>query len=392
MDNEKSTENKLPHKQYFELCAGCGICNEDCTVNLMASDKTITSSNPQKMAKHLLKLGEDHEKDETGIYVPNPYICTGCGMCSHVCPYYVSFLDNLVKAKNWTRSSGLESPPENINELEKNIISQGNPFGNPKDRRDEWIWDDFPELEKAEAVYFPGCTTAFQLFGIETAIFKVLKASGVGVTYLGKDDGCCGRPFYFAGREEDMNRIARSNVDAVSRKSANALLVNCPSCYLAFKRHYPPVVGKLSFKVYHIAEYMHGLIRDKRLKLSKPMNKSIIYHDPCELGRICGIFEEPREVIRALPEAKLLEFDKTRSNGLCCGGGGLFEAVDEKRSFAIGEKVVIEAIQKRADILATACPTCNNVFNMAKDNLAHRTDTKIKLKVRDVSEIVLKCI
>jgi Fe-S oxidoreductase len=392
MNNKMPTENKLPHEQYFKLCAGCGICNDDCTVNIKASDKTITSSNPQKMAKHLLKLGGDYEEDEPGIYVPDPYICTGCGMCSHVCPYYVPFLDNLVEAKNWTRSNGLESPPQNIIELERNIISHGNPFGNPKDKRDEWIRDDFPELDEAEVVYFPGCTTAFQLFGIETAIFKVLKASEVSATYLARDDGCCGRPFYFAGREEDMNQVAQSTVDSVLEKSANALLVNCPSCYLAFKRHYPPIVGRLPFKVFHVVEYIHKLIRNEQLTFSKTKEKSIIYHDPCELGRICGVFDEPREVLSALPGVNLLEFDKSRSDGLCCGGGGLFEAVDEKRSFTIGEKVVLEAIQKNADILATACPTCNTVFNMAKDNLVQRTDTKIKLKIRDVSEIVLKWI
>jgi heterodisulfide reductase subunit D len=399
MNNDKSTENELPHKQYFELCAGCGICNDDCTVNLKASEQTITSSNPQKMAKHLLKLGRDFESAETekpnnesGEFVPDPYICTGCGRCSHVCPYFVPFLDNLVEAKNWARSLGLESPPQNIIELENNIISQGNPFGNPKDRRDEWIRDDFPELDEAEVVYFPGCTTAYQLFGIETAIFKVLKASGVTTTYLGKDEGCCGRPFYFAGREEDMNQVAGFNVKSVLKKSAKALLVNCPSCYLAFKRHYPPIVGKLPFKVFHITEYIHKLIGEKRLTFSKTLDKSMIYHDPCELGRICGVFDEPREVLKALPGVKLLEFDKTHSDGLCCGGGGLFEAVDEKQSFSIGETVVLEALHKEADILATACPTCNSVFNMAKDNLIRKTDSKIRIKISDVAEIVLKCI
>lgn len=399
MINKKSTESKLPHKPYFELCAGCGICNDACTVYLKTSEQITTTSNPQKIAKHLLKLERDYKKGETEnlnnesrIFISDSYICTGCGMCSHVCPYYVPFLENLLKTKNWARSQGLESPPQNVIEVEKNIISQGNPFGNPKDKRDEWIRDDFPELDEAEVVYFPGCSTAYQLFGIEKAIFKVLKASEVSATYLGKDDGCCGRPFYFAGREEDMNRVARSNVESVMKKSANVLLVNCPSCYLAFKKHYPLVVGKLPFKVFHVVEYFHKSIQEKQLVFSKTLDKSVIYHDPCELGRISGVFDEPREVLKALPGVKLLEFDKTRSDGSCCGGGGLFEAVDEKQSFLIGEKVVLKAIQKKADILATACPTCNTVFNMAKDNLVQKTDSKIRLKIRDVAEIVLKCI
>jgi glycolate oxidase len=144
--------------------------------------------------------------------------------------------------------------------------------------------------------------------------------------------------------------------------------------------------------VYHTSEYFNLLVQENRLKFSKELKKKVIYHDPCEIGRVCGIFEPPRELLNSLPGVELMEFEKNKKDGLCCGGGGLFEAVDEEQSYVLGEPVVKEAFEKGAEILATGCPTCNTVFNMAKNNLIKKNEIKGKLKIYDISEIVRKCL
>lgn len=389
----------LPHKRFFQLCATCGICNDRCAVNFSGTESTGTRTTPQDIAIHLLNLEKTHcEKVSVEAAYPKDgkitptYICTACENCDHVCPYFVRFFENLIDAREWIRKNDIEPIPGSVLDMEAHIHNTGNPFGDPRENRDEWIREDFPELEKADIVYYPGCQTAYQLFTMEKAILKVLNASGLSVTYPGKDDMCCGRPLYFSGKRESIEKVARHNIDLVKSKSASVLVASCSSCYLAFKKDYPPIVGRLPFEVYHTVEYFNKLIKDGRLKFTRSFDRKVIYHDPCELARVGGILNEPRDVLGSLPGVELLEFENNFKDGLCCGGGGLFEAVDERQSYHIGEIVVLEAWKKSADVLATACPTCNTVFNMAKNNLVKRGEIEKKLKILDIAEIVAKCL
>ena len=301
-------------------------------------------------------------------------------------------MEKLVGAREWLLTGAAIKIPENLVEMEGNITASGNPYGYPREKRDEWVREDFPELDKADVVFYPGCQTAYNFFRVETAIMKILKAGGVAASLPGRTDQCCGRFLYFLGSGGRMKSAAIANVENVRKKGAKILLANCSSCYLAFKKDYPLIVGNLPFSVMHTTEYIRLLIGEGRLDLRKPLNKKIIYHDPCELGRIGGVMEAPREVLRSLPGVELLEFERNREDGLCCGGGGLFEALDETQAFAIGEKLVREAVSKGAELMAIACPTCNNVFAMARDNLKMKGELGGKLQIKDVAEIVLKCI
>jgi len=389
----------LPHRRYFELCARCGKCNDHCTVNYSGTESTGTCTTPQDIALHLLALEnavQGPATDITGriedIPVRPTYICTACSLCDYACPYHVRFLENLIHAREWIRQNEVEEIPKAVMDMENDISRHGNPFGYPRENRDEWVRDDFPVLEKADVVYYAGCQTAYQLFSVEKAILKVLSAAGQTVTHTGTADLCCGRPFYFSGKNDKIDFVARHNVDLVKAKSAKVLVASCSSCYLAFKKDYPPIVGVLPFEVYHTAGYFHILISENRLKFHRSFEKKVIYHDPCELSRGGGIVTQPREVLKALPGLDLMELDKKGADGLCCGGGGMFEAVDEDQSYHIGEAVVAEAYEKGADVLATACPTCNTVFNMARNNLMKKGKLNKKFKIMDIAEIIAKCL
>jgi Fe-S oxidoreductase len=383
----------LPHGEYFRLCSSCGICTPECTVKPGIVPGVGSTATPQEIAKYLLSLeknGDVHDSSDNSI--PPSFICTACGMCDHVCPYYVPFLEKLMAAREWLQSLGTVNVPKNLLEMEGSITATGNPFGFAREKRDEWVREDFPALDRADVVFYPGCQTAYNFFRVETAIMKILKAAGISASLPGRSDQCCGRFLYFLGRSGMMKSAAMANVENVRKKGAKILLANCSSCYLAFKKDYPLMVGNLPFKVMHTTEYINELIGEGRLDLRRPLNKKIIYHDPCELGRIGGVLEAPREALRSLPGVELLEFDRNRGDGLCCGGGGLFEALDEKQAFAIGERLVKEAVTKGADIMAIACPTCNNVFAMARDNLKRKGELGGKLQINAVAEIVLRCL
>lgn len=383
----------LPHGEYFRLCSSCGICSPACTVKPGIVPGIGCTATPQEIARYLLSIEQSGDiQDSSDHSIPPPFICTACGLCDHVCPYYVPFLEKLIAAREWLMSQGTVKIPKNLIEMEGNIAATGNPFGYSREKRDEWVREDFPTLDCAEVVFYPGCQTAYNFFRVETAIMKILKAAGVTASLPGRTDQCCGRFLYFLGCGGMMKSAAMANVENVEKKGAEILIANCSSCYLAFKKDYPLIVGNLPFKVMHTTEYIQKLIGEGRLDLKRPLNKKVIYHDPCELGRIGGVMDAPREVLRSLPGVTVLEFDLNREDGLCCGGGGLFEALDEAQAFAIGELLVRVAVEKGADIMAVSCPTCNNVFAMARDNLKRKGELGGKLRIMDVAEIVLRCL
>jgi Fe-S oxidoreductase len=158
---------------------------------------------------------------------------------------------------------------------------------------------------------------------------------------------------------------------------------------------------KVPFKVMHVVDFVNTLVKEGKLKIKKEFKKGpIIFHDPCELSRIGELegnlcYEPPRDLLNALPGMELLEFDKNRRSSRCCGGGGIMKAIDLGVSQSIGLTKVEEAIDKGAQSIVSACPSCNMQFgvliNIKKDEFKARGE-KLKLKISDVMDIVAKAV
>ena len=116
----------------------------------------------------------------------------------------------------------------------------------------------------------------------------------------------------------------------------------------------------------------------------KPVQKRVIYFDGCDMGRHAGIYDPPREILKAIPGLQLLEFDKTREQGQCCGGPLMSN--DPTLAGRIAEHRSREAADKGADAIATACPTC--LINLRGGAKAAET----KLDVQDVVSLLYRSV
>jgi Fe-S oxidoreductase len=211
----------------------------------------------------------------------------------------------------------------------------------------------------------------------------ILRRAGVSFGHLGRDETCCGDPARVLGDENIFQATAKQTVAALKARRFEHLLVICPHGYNVFKNEYPQFGG--DFPVIHHTELLARLIRDGRLKLRHAAGQTVVFHDPCYLGRYQSIFAPPREALRRVPGLTLREMRHNRADSFCCGAGGGHFWMDldkgEQRTYTLR---VDEAAQAGADTIAVACVFC---YQMLVDGLKAR-DMDERIKVMDVANIV----
>ncbi|MGW8180870.1 MAG: (Fe-S)-binding protein, partial [bacterium] len=264
-----------------------------------------------------------------------------------------------------------------------------NPYGLEPDTRLDWSFftdlDDAPELDEAEIAYFVGCTTAYKGANHEVAfsICSLLERQGENWTLLGEDEWCCGAPSIMAGKEEEAKKYVEHNVELLESKKVKRVITGCAGCFRMLKFEYPAILGiKPNFEVIHAVQYLHEQFTSEKLEVEKGDEK-IIYHDPCELGRLSGVIKEPREALSYLT-SNLIEFDERGVDSKCCGGGGLLQAVDNEMRLNIVKEKLDEAVEKGAEMLVSACPACKLAFVDGVREYQH------KIEVLDIQELVAK--
>jgi heterodisulfide reductase subunit D len=213
---------------------------------------------------------------------------------------------------------------------------------------------------------------------------EILEAAEVDYMTLGGEEWCCGFPLIIAGMGDAAVESVRHNVEAVRRTGARQLVAACPSCYHTWKDEYPHLLGEpLGFEVLHATELLEQIIGTDKLSL-KPLEETVTYHDPCDLGRTSGIYDAPRNVIRAIPGVNFVEMKDHHEYSLCCGGGGDVEMADKDLSAAVAKSRVAQAAETEAKYLLSACQQCTRTLAGAA-----RRD-KIRVRVLDVAELVAR--
>jgi Fe-S oxidoreductase/FAD/FMN-containing dehydrogenase len=404
-------DNKAKGVNVWELyaCIQCGYCTTVCPVfEVMDWESHSPRGRVYTMKAILERLGQaktpdgvkdfDFKFDED--FVKSTY-CTLCYHCEATCMVGIKFSKMWEAIKEWvTYDQGIQQP-EMARTMYKFVHDKTirNPFGEPLEKRDEWEKEDHPVKEKADVVYFKGCSASYYEYKTLLNILKILKKSEVDFTTLGQEEMCCGAPLEMAGLTDKQKKIAKHNIKAVKKKGAKLVITACPGCLRAW-RHYEHHM-KMPFKVMHVVEFVNELVKAGKLTYRKEFKKGpVIYHDPCELSRIGELegnlcYEPPRELLQSIPGMQLLEFDKNRRDAQCCGGGGIMKAIDLGVSQKIGLKKVDEAIEKGAAQLVSSCPSCNMQFgvlvNIKKDEFKAKGE-KLKLKVADVLDLVAKAV
>ena len=261
-------------------CPNCGVCIDACPMTVKKANikDTTVYLNRNIRRRNEQRIEEISDK------------CLLCGKCTAVCQVGVDGPQMRI-AQRSIRNYGLE---QDYSGMDISAIKDSVAAGPSKDK----------------VLYFAGCMTQLTP-AISRAMESVFRKAGVDYAFMDKDGGlCCGRPVLMAGRLDQARQLIHKNKEVIKASGADTLVLSCPICYKIFREHY-----KLDgIRVVHHTEYMLELMRAGRLKLDSGAG-SFVYHDPCELGRGCGIYEQPREVLRQTGE--LVEAEANRDMSIC---------------------------------------------------------------------------
>jgi Fe-S oxidoreductase len=346
------------------------------------------------------------------------YKCNTCGACDvadKVCRYNMEPLEMIHELRFKAVEDG-ELLMQHMPYID-NLRKEDNMMMKPRAERGDWAEGlDVKRIteEPAEVVFHAGCRFSYdqELWPIARAAVTVLKNAGVDIGIMGKDETCCGGRVYHMGYKGEFTKFAENNVEAWKSNGVKTIVTSCSDGYHAFKRLYPELVGS-KFEVLHTVEYIDRLIKEGKIKFTKEVPMKVTYHDPCHLGRqgepyepwegeekkvlgqvviyeprkpryngANGIYEPPRDILKAIPGVELVEMERIREYAWCCGaGGGAREGYPDYSNWVATERIE-EAKSTGAEALVTACGWCERNF---ADAVKASGD---KMKVVDIVELV----
>jgi len=287
------------------------------------------------------------------------YTCDTCGMCNEVCPAFRP-VDAILAFREYIFMRG-EGRPVAVKKMDERIEKSGNIFGArkaPQSRLASWP-------ARSRDVYFAGCNARFRKPAVADAVLETLKKAGLNVAYMGSEEPCCGFVPGHDGNTALYEVQADANVKKMKEVGAERIIVSCAHCLKAWKVY--------RFEVVHIAEIYRDLMGGGRLKFKKTFDRTVTYHDPCFLGRHGGgIYDAPRDVIRAIPGIELREMSRSRRWSYCCGSGGKISSAVHPDMATFGTMKRFSEAKEISDTIVTACTTC----------LAHMDGVRSKERLR----------
>ena len=331
----KENGHRTPFTQIeINACSRCGICLDACQLSFAGGIQNVQSAYQLKAIRYNnIKPGEALN-------------CLMCGRCQQVCPVGIDILS--------------------IRQIVRNEMN-----GRAPDI--SFVKQKMPEQGKADIIYFAGCMS-HQTPGIKAAMKKIFENTGVNYWFMDEEGGiCCGRPMMLAGHTRQARILIDKNKELMEKSGAHTLVTSCPICYKTFVQDY-----NLNIKVLHHTEYINELISNNIIKPNK-LDKTVVYHDPCELSREIRIYDEPRRVLSKA--ARLVPAGYEKDDTLCCGGSLANLSATAKQRSDIAEQAYRQINRANADMMITSCPMCKKVFERVSD-----------VPVKDIAEITVESL
>ena len=359
-------------------CCRCGYCIEVCPQFRVSGWESDAPRGKWCWLREHMAGRQDWDPPTVASFLG----CTTCEACNLVCSAVLPIEASWMKLRS-VLVTDKGHPTFPIFELmAESLRREGNCWLRPRAERVAWMSTDLLEAHgrrRAEALYLTGCTACYAERDICLGTARLLEAAGVPFAVLGELENCCGMPMLMAGKTELFVENLRHNIRAVREAGAREIILSCPTCYLMWRHTYPEWAERLGIafdvKVWHYTELLAQRIQAGQFAFppAKGPERTVAWHDSCHLGRASGIYDAPRVIIRALPNARLVELAHRRDASRCCGGVVAL-ARDPKAAFALAREVLEEARETGAETLLSACPCCQLVFRLAGEDCIEVTD------------------
>ena len=423
LDFEEGDEDDMPEyfgarnledlswKQVFDglSCTECGRCNDNCPAHL--SGKPLKPMNVIVDLKHhmedrfkargsevnlaedpkmWLTSGDESVRDQVVIDPDVLWSCTTCRACMEVCPVGNEHIPDIIDMRRYmTMSEGAAG--HGSSKALKAMERKKNPWGVAKTKRLEWTQDleiEVPVWDKkapSEYLYWVGCAGATDLRAqkVTQSVARLMKKAGVDYSVLGKKEACTGDSARRLGDEYLFQSMAQDNVNTLNDEGVKKIVTHCPHCFNTLKNEYTQFGGE--YEVIHHTELLSKLVKDGQLKpQSAGDQKRVVYHDSCYLGRYNEIYDPQRDILSAMPDVQLVETERNRQKGLCCGAGGgqMWMEMD------VGERInyvrTDELLETKPEVIAVACNFC---MTMVDDGVKGR-DKGDEVVVLDLAELL----
>lgn len=393
----------LTWKQLLDgyACTECGRCTAACpaanTGKLLSPRKIIVDIRHrlEQKAPHVLAGNNEIEgiSDKTLVHDfisdEELWACTTCNACVYECPVTIEHVDSIIDMRRNLVLMEAQFPQE-LNTIFKNLETNFTPWAfNHQDRA---AWAEGMDIKtmaddsKGEVLFWVGCAGSYddRYKKVTKAFAELMQKAGVDFRILGTEEKCNGDTARRLGNEYLAQMMMQENIETLNNYGVTKIVTGCPHCYNSLKNEYPQFGG--NFEVVHHSEMIEDLVTSGKIELKDEEVKSkVTFHDSCYLGRYNDIYDSPRSPLTKIKGMDLVEMERNKDKGFCCGAGGGRMFMEETEGQRINENRTEEALKTNADTIASACPFC---MTMMTDGVKS-FDKQEEVEVKDIAEIVL---
>lgn len=347
-------------------------------------------------------LAVDYNSELIGNVITEEEIwaCTTCRNCEDQCPVMNEHVDKIIDMRRYLVMMEGKMDPEAQRAIQ-NIERQGNPWGLSRKERENWREgrDDIyvptvKELKKEgkdfEYLFWVGSMASYDNRSqkIAMSLAKVMNEAGISFAILGNKEKNSGDTPRRIGNEFLFQELAMKNIEEFKKNGVKKIVTTDPHAYNTIKNEYPDFGLDEDVEVYHHTELIAKWIKEGRIKPKYEVNETITYHDSCYLGRYNEVYEAPREALKAIPGVKLVEMERNRKRGMCCGAGGGLMWAEEKVGTRINVARTEQALETNPTVISSACPYC---LTMLSDGTKAK-EVEDDVQTLDIAEIVERSI
>ncbi|MFX1288751.1 MAG: (Fe-S)-binding protein [Promethearchaeota archaeon] len=366
----------------FDRCIKCSTCKysyKDFEKSCPSGEKFLFESYWASGRIRIIRGVLNGDLEWTEDLIDPIFACTTCGACMDACQApHADYIVEMIEALRELAVKNI-GPAKNQKFLVSRCEDSCNPYGDPNSDNSE-LKKEYRLPDKAEWVYFIGCTSNYRQKSLRDSTLRFLKKAGIDFTLI--DEHCCTSPMIRTGQLSIVDDYMKYNVEQIKKTGATKVITSCAGCYKTLTKDFERFGHELGLEVYHSLELVNKLLEQKKIEFKSEFNKTVTYHDPCHLGRHMGVYELPREIYKQIPGLRLVEMKRNRNFAWCCGAGGGVKIGYPDWALEVSKERLEEAKETGATIITSTCPFCKT--NLSDSAVHYDFD----IQVLDLMEIL----